>query len=512
MSDTNRVSLAFVEETVFGETPGAFASNILNLPVNAANDETMTIGSVVYTFKIVLTGAANEIIIGSTVADTQINIRDAVNLQTECGRGPGQTYGVGTVANPDAHLDPPRFNAFAVIANDGGAAGNSIVTTETLLGAGNGFTSGTLLNGSDQAYQALRFTGEGLINSQDTVLSEEIRADRQNSFVARTSKSAEGPINTELSNTTYDDFIEAVLQTDNPWSALITDISASIIIAFDAATQGITATALTTNYVVGEWIEITGSANVENTGIFKIIAKDVNTLFVQGGNLLVDESAGASISITQLSSIKNGVLQKFYSIQKIFEDVVPFSGQLFKGMTIDTMELSVESESVITATFGFMGKKGEPLYGDAASSVTAATETPIMTATAEVLYLIQSCQTYCVDSFNISINNNGDKETCIGELSANRIRSGSFDLTGSMEIYFQDRDNPRRFDEFSDTSFTIVFEDEDGQISGVEVLRAKLTQSNLNAEAKNDSLFDSVEFTAFRDSTEGITLRWFRNY
>jgi len=355
-----------------------------------------------------------------------------------------------------------------------------------------------------------------LITAQDTARSEEIRSDRQNAFVARTSKSAEGAVNIELSNETYDDFIEAVLQADTTWSALITDVSANITIAFNAADQSIQDSGATgtlfANYVIGQWIKIEGSANTENTGLFKIISKPTDKMIVQGGNLLVDEAAGASVSLTQLSSINNGVLQKFFSIQKTANDVTPFYGEIFQGMTADTAELSIEAGSIITGAFGFMGKVGAPLYGNAYSTLTAANNDVIMTATDNVIYVITSCQRFCVNTFDISINNNGDKEMCIGELSANRIRSGEIDVSGSLEIYLEGRENQRRFHEFEDVSFTIIFEDENGRTSGVEILRSKLTQANANAEAKNDSLFDSIEFEAFADDTEDITIRWFRDY
>jgi len=61
-----------------------------------ANNDTVTIGGVVYTFKTTLTGAANEVLIGASAAAALDNLKEAVNdVGTE-----GTNYGTGTVANP----------------------------------------------------------------------------------------------------------------------------------------------------------------------------------------------------------------------------------------------------------------------------------------------------------------------------------------------------------------------------------------------------------------------------
>lgn len=60
-----------------------------------ANNDTVTIGGVTYTFKTTLTGAANEVLIGANAAAALDNLKSAVNdTGTE-----GTHYGTGTVAN-----------------------------------------------------------------------------------------------------------------------------------------------------------------------------------------------------------------------------------------------------------------------------------------------------------------------------------------------------------------------------------------------------------------------------
>lgn len=61
------------------------------------NNNTVTIGSVVYTFKTVLTGAAFEVLIGGSAAATAANLDAAIN---DSGVE-GTNYGNGTTPHPD---------------------------------------------------------------------------------------------------------------------------------------------------------------------------------------------------------------------------------------------------------------------------------------------------------------------------------------------------------------------------------------------------------------------------
>lgn len=94
---------------------------------NVSNNDTVTIGTVVYTFKTTLTGAAYEVKIGADAATSLDNIKIAIN---NSGGTQGTEYGLGTTAHPlvtattntdTTQLIVPRYKAIT----------NSIVTTET---------------------------------------------------------------------------------------------------------------------------------------------------------------------------------------------------------------------------------------------------------------------------------------------------------------------------------------------------------------------------------------------
>lgn len=112
-----------------------------------ANLETVTIGTVVYTFMDTLTpaGVANEVFVGASPAISLDNLKSAVNGTA----GAGTTYGTGTVANPDviATTNGATTQVFEAILP--GTAGNAIVSTET--GATMAFTSTVFGSGTQTA-------------------------------------------------------------------------------------------------------------------------------------------------------------------------------------------------------------------------------------------------------------------------------------------------------------------------------------------------------------------------
>lgn len=105
---------------------------------NVAEDDTVTVGDVVYTFKDDPTGVANAVDVGSDLDDSIGNLVAAINLSGT----DDDEYGVGTVVNP-------YVSAVADLANDEidltarlpGVSGNAIALAATSPGA-NDITAG----------------------------------------------------------------------------------------------------------------------------------------------------------------------------------------------------------------------------------------------------------------------------------------------------------------------------------------------------------------------------------
>src|SRR4029079_1198981 len=107
-----------------------------------ADGATVTIGTVVYTFKTGLTGAANQVLIGGSADAALLNLIRAINHTGT----PGTDYSAATVIHPTASAAAAVTNhTVSLTAKTSGQAGNAIASTETsahLAFGGAAFTGG----------------------------------------------------------------------------------------------------------------------------------------------------------------------------------------------------------------------------------------------------------------------------------------------------------------------------------------------------------------------------------
>lgn len=122
------------------------ATNTFTLTVVPSNNETVTIGVQVYTFKTTLTGASGEVLIGGSLANAQANLISAINGNSLVA---GINYSSATRPNTQVSISSTfTANVATLTALEAGTAGNSIGTTETC--ANGSFSSSTLLGGVNE--------------------------------------------------------------------------------------------------------------------------------------------------------------------------------------------------------------------------------------------------------------------------------------------------------------------------------------------------------------------------
>ncbi len=106
-------------------TASAVSTGTLTASGTPIATNTATVNGQVYTFVAALTGAANEVLVGGTVALSLSNLAAAINATSG---GAGVAYGTGTVANT-AVTATSTATTVVVTAKVNGTAGNGITTT-----------------------------------------------------------------------------------------------------------------------------------------------------------------------------------------------------------------------------------------------------------------------------------------------------------------------------------------------------------------------------------------------
>lgn len=188
-SSAVKLIYGLLSDTTAGQ---AWATVALTTTGNAVNNETLTIGTHVYTWKGTLTGAADEILVGAAATNSLDNLVAAVNGAA----GAGTTYGTGTTTNTDVVAVKTSASVVTLNARASGTTPNAVASTETMTNAS--FGAATLTGGTTpsnlnnynpmgiEGLEEIRFTGAamfGLTGIAAQVDRFELRITNQSDFI-----------------------------------------------------------------------------------------------------------------------------------------------------------------------------------------------------------------------------------------------------------------------------------------------------------------------------------------
>lgn len=352
--------------------------------------------------------------------------------------------------------------------------------------------------------QKLRYNSESLKQDMNTTISEELRSDRQISDIARIGVSASGSINFELSYGSFDTFLQAALLSSG-WSSEV-KISRSLTISASSVDNSLNdSNSEFGSFTANEWIYVSGFSNAANNGFFKISSVTSSKIILQSGTL-VTEAAGSAITVQQGGSITNGTTLKSYNIEKSYLDLSNILSVL-KGMSINTMNLEVPADGIITGSFDFMGSAEESLTASSGSGYDNVNSNYVMTGANHVTDFLENLSDLEIVSFSMSLNNNLRTRMVVGTLGVVSIGTGTVEITGSISLYLA---NSTLFDKFlNQTATSLVFavRDVDGNGYVIELPSVKIIDGTRSAGGINTDVMGEFEFRAFIDASENITIR-----
>lgn len=381
------------------------------------------------------------------------------------------------------------------------------------LSYGSEATYGTAATGS---YQVLRLTGESLKHEVESKFSDELRSDRMRADFIQTGVRAAGGINGELSYGAYDGlFLAGLCDTNEDWTAAETNIVGQTTISFTATDTIADSGSGLAAFDVGEWILVEGST--DNDGIYKLATVAAGTITVTHGTITT-ESAGDSVSITQLSYATNGtwITGNSYTIERDYEQLTSYEYAIFKGMLVDEFGLNVGVGDVVTANFNFLGSAEESVDTSAGSGYTAAPTNDVLNAINDVYAVFEGGSAVSITDFNFTYKNNHRERLKVGTLGAFEIGSGTIDIEGGMMAYYSDT-APNDYTMYNKyinqtaTDFAIVFADNSDLSSAniyvFEFPEAKFSDGQRVAGGINTDVIMDLKFSAIMDATESIAMR-----
>lgn len=262
-------------------------------------------------------------------------------------------------------------------------------------------------------------------------------------------------------------------------------------------------------------------ANTEFTSSNEIrddrqVSDVIRTNFGAGGDLGFELSYGAFDELLSAlffnnwatNVLTNGVISKSYTIEKHFVDVDEFIA--YRGMMVAGGSVSIEPGSIITGNFSFLGKGAAPDVDSVAlAAPTAAPTNQVVNAIDHITAISEGGAAYAGDvlGLNFEIQNNLRARPAVGVLGASSIGVGRVQVSGTFNTYFNSNAEYTKF--INATATSLAFNVVDGAGNQYQILfpRIRYTGGNPNASGVDTDVVLPLEFTAFRDSVTGATVR-----
>lgn len=222
----------------------------------------------------------------------------------------------------------------------------------------------------------------------------------------------------------------------------------------------------------------------------------------------VDTGLSGTESGTDL--LQNGTTSKSYTLEAEYADITQF--QSFTGCRVNSFNLSIRPGQVITGSFGFMGK-ANALAGTTVGtgSATAATTTKIFNAVDHVSAVSEGGSSIEIVGLDLSIANNLRPQAIVGQLALDGIGYGDFNLTGTLEAYFENATLLNKFLNFTASSLRVTLTDTAGNAYVIDIPNIQYSDGDNPVSGKNTDVIVRMPFQALYDSTSGKTIQITRN-
>lgn len=218
-----------------------------------------------------------------------------------------------------------------------------------------------------------------------------------------------------------------------------------------ATSTGLSCTAgdfTTIGVAVGKWIKIGGSATGEKFATAAVnvwarvtaVAAKALTLDNLPTGWTTDAGTGKTVDLWFGDSLKNGTTVRSFTIEKGFLDVTQY--MVYKGMVPGQMSLSLSAQNIMTGAFNFLGTT-HTASGTSLGTPVAATTEDVMSSMANVGRMAEGGvvlgPTNYAQSMTVQIQNNLRAQSAIGVLGLVGVGTGRCDVSGNLTCYFSDR-------------------------------------------------------------------------
>lgn len=348
---------------------------------------------------------------------------------------------------------------------------------------------------SNPVFAPLRGGKTTLGLTRDSFVSEENRSDRQISDQRGGAKKIGGDIPFELSYTSFDTVLEAVLC--GTWGAAA---KTATTISAEAADNSYNDSAngfLLAGFQVGDIVTVTGfTGNVANNiAAATVTAVTAAKLTIGGtdGDVIADDAAGESVTITtgtKSQILKAGVTRRSFTIERYFSDLT--SGQYpyhrYLGSEFSKMNLKISANAMITGSFGIVGREPELdtaiISGETYSAATTTSPVDSFTGVLKEGGAVMAVAT----EITLDLDNKIEPLFVIGSDMTILPSIGRSDAKGSATFHFTDSAMMLKFINNTASSFEISMPDAAGNVLKLKMPLVKYSGSQADVSGEGPTM------------------------
>ena len=335
------------------------------------------------------------------------------------------------------------------------------------------------------AFQRIRDVSFSVNLQKEAYQSEERRSDRMRQDVRHGYRSVSGDIVGELSQQSWDDFIQATMGGTWASGASVNFSSVASNSTLNRITVG-SANFPVNGVRVGDVFAVSATPAVAGLTdrFFTALSVGVTSIEVEPGTIGTTATASAIIRVVG-QKVEVGTTYRSFTIERWLTDRSLY--QQFKGVRFNQMTISVPASGLVGVTFSVIGQDGTGFGSSVASTYTAAPQTTPFAAVNGELYEGGSVLGL-VTAAEITINNNMAGPQVVGTNLTPDLLFGRFaDVSGTITVLFTNATMHNKFVSETESTLILRLQNKDALDSTTEFINLTLPRIKYSGGDVDDS-------------------------
>jgi hypothetical protein len=206
--------------------------------------------------------------------------------------------------------------------------------------------------------------------------------------------------------------------------------------------------------------------------------------------------------------LKNGKTEKSFTFEKKF-DINTNQYHRFPGSIVDTMSLNVQAREIVTGTFGILSKEMTTAQSQISNATYSSANTnQVLNASSQFANLAMSGlnNTPTITGLTLDVANNLRQQAAVGQKANIGIGTGRFEVTGTLNAYFENKDLIDAL--LNNSSTPLTFRLGTGtDYYDITLPKIKFSSGQTVAGGNDEDVIAEMEFTALYDSAEDATMK-----